>query len=108
MRAKMDRADRAKQFMPFAALKGYYEALLEKEKVYVEKHELSEDMKEELDRTLSHININDVVMVMFYNKGEYVKVIGKVLEINLINKEIRVGEKKIRLDDIYVMCRKSV
>ena len=28
----MDRAERAKQFMPFAALKGYEEALREREK----------------------------------------------------------------------------
>lgn len=31
-RPKMDRAERAKQFMPFAALKGYEEALREREK----------------------------------------------------------------------------
>lgn len=30
-RPKMDRAERAKQFMPFAALKGYEEALRERE-----------------------------------------------------------------------------
>ncbi len=31
-RPKMDRSERAKQFMPFAALKGYEEALREKER----------------------------------------------------------------------------
>ena len=31
-RPKMSREDRAKQFMPFAALKGYSEALRKKEK----------------------------------------------------------------------------
>lgn len=31
-RPKMDRADRAKQFMPFDALKGFREALAEKER----------------------------------------------------------------------------
>lgn len=31
-RPKMSREDRAKQFMPFAALKGYQEALRKKEK----------------------------------------------------------------------------
>lgn len=31
-RPKMDRAERAKQFMPFAALKGYEEALRKKER----------------------------------------------------------------------------
>lgn len=32
LRAKMDPADRAKQFMPFDALKGFREALKEKER----------------------------------------------------------------------------
>lgn len=32
LRAKMDPADRAKQFMPFDALKGFREALEEKER----------------------------------------------------------------------------
>ena len=49
-RAKMDRAERAKQFMPFAALKGYEEALREKEKIVVPRIELSEEMKEELEK----------------------------------------------------------
>ena len=42
-RAKMDIETRAKQFMPFDALKGYKEAIKEKQKVIVEKKELSED-----------------------------------------------------------------
>ena len=40
LRAKMDRADRAKQFMPFDALKGFREALEEKERLHVPEREL--------------------------------------------------------------------
>ena len=45
-RTKMSREERAKQFMPFAALKGYPEALQKKEKIVVPKVELSEDYQE--------------------------------------------------------------
>ena len=45
-RPKMSREERAKQFMPFAALKGHTEALRKKEKIRVEKQELSEEYKE--------------------------------------------------------------
>ena len=38
-RGRMNREDRAKQFMPFAALKGYPEALRKKEKIVVPKIE---------------------------------------------------------------------
>lgn len=45
-RAKMAVADRAKQFLPFAALKRLPEALAEKERVVVPKIVLSDDMEE--------------------------------------------------------------
>ena len=47
VRAKMSREERAKQFMPFAALKGYEEALRAKEReveaMHAEKHESIEE-----------------------------------------------------------------
>ena len=42
MRAKMSREDRAKQFMPFAALRGYEDALRAKERIVVDKKELGD------------------------------------------------------------------
>ena len=41
-RPKMSREDRAKQFMPFDALKGLQEALREKEIEYEQRKELTE------------------------------------------------------------------
>lgn len=49
-RIKMSREMRAKQFQPFAALKGYSEALKKKEKVIEPRVEFSEEYQEELDR----------------------------------------------------------
>ena len=54
-RAKMSVQDRAKQFLPFAALKGLPEALAEKERVVVPKIILTEDMSEELNRKMQQI-----------------------------------------------------
>ena len=47
---KMSRQDRAKQFMLFATLKGLPEALAKKERIAVQRVELSECMAEELNR----------------------------------------------------------
>ncbi len=44
-RAKMSRQDRAKQFMPFAALKGYPEALRKKEKELEVQKEKKDDIE---------------------------------------------------------------
>ena len=49
---KMPIEDRAKQFMPFAALKGLPDALAAKEKITVPKTELPEEMTEESDTPL--------------------------------------------------------
>lgn len=46
-REKMSREERAKQFMPFAALKGYEEALREKERLIAQKEESRNIIKEE-------------------------------------------------------------
>ncbi len=60
IRAKMSPAERAKQFMPFAALKGYEEALREKEKTVASRIELSGEMKEEPDGKMRQIKRNDM------------------------------------------------
>lgn len=59
IRAKMSREDRAKQFMPFAALKGYPEALRKKEKIVVSKAEVTQEYEEMLEREFWNIEKND-------------------------------------------------
>ena len=97
----MSREERAKQFMPFAALKGYEEALREKEKIVVEKIELSEEMKEELDREFASIQKNDIVTVVYYSGEEYLQVTGMVAKIDVDARIIRVVNTKIKFEDIY-------
>lgn len=53
----MSREERAKQFFPFAALKGYPAALRRKEKIVVPKVEFSEDYQERLDGKLRQIRV---------------------------------------------------
>ena len=59
-RGTMDRADRAKQFMPFDGLKGFRDALSEKERIIVPQRDLSEEEKEVLDQKLSLIQKKDM------------------------------------------------
>ena len=73
-RAKMERAERAKQFMPFDALKGFREALEEKERIVVPKRELSEEQKEELDLKMRQVRKGDIITVEYFHDGEYVPV----------------------------------
>ena len=100
---KMSPSDRAKQFMPFAALKGYDIALKAKERIVVDKKELSEDMGEELDRKLHQIQKNDMITVVYFCKGEYRKVTGMVSRIDLDAKILKVVNEKIPMADIYAL-----
>lgn len=101
VRTKMSREDRAKQFMPFAALKGYPDALRKKEKIVVEKQELSDEYKEELDFKLRQIQKNDMVKVIYYCKNEYLQVTGKVSRIDETAKVLKIVNTKINFDDLY-------
>ena len=49
----MNRTSRAKQFLPFDALVGFQEALMEKEIEYEDKKELTEESYEDLEIQLN-------------------------------------------------------
>lgn len=101
MEHKMCREDRAKQFMPFAALKGYSEALRKKEKIVVPKAELSEEYQEALDQKMRIIKKNDIVTVIYFCKGEYLKTTGKISKIDKTFRILKIVNTKINFDNIY-------
>ncbi|WP_330641316.1 YolD-like family protein [Faecalicatena sp.] len=101
MASKMSREERAKQFMPFAALKGYPDALRKKEKIVVPKTELSEEYKEELDRKLKQVQKNDIITVVYYEKNEYLKKTGMVSRIDETARVLKIVNTKISFEDIY-------
>ena len=100
-RPKMSREDRAKQFMPFAALKGYPEALQKKEKIVVPKVEVSEEYAEVLDRKLRNVKKNDIITVIYYSNHEYLKKTGMVSRIDETSRVLKIVNTKINFDDIY-------
>ena len=93
--------NRAKQFIPFAAVKGYEEALRAKEKIIVEKIELSEEKKAELDFKLHQISKNDMITVVYFCKDEYIKIEGMVSRLDIDARVLKVVNTKISFDDIY-------
>lgn len=100
IRGKMPVENRAKQFMPFAALKGLPEALAEKERVRVEKREITEDMAEELDRKMQRIKQGEKVVVVYYEEGEYIKIKGMVSKVDRTFGILQIVDTKISIEDI--------
>lgn len=76
----MTQSQRAKQFMPFDAMKGLSEALKEREEKHqrVEKRELSEDAATRLSAAISKVNKGMVVCVVYYCAFHEVTKQGKV------------------------------
>lgn len=100
-RPKMDRAERAKQFLPFDALKGFRETLAQKERIVVERTELSEEYREELDRRMQQVLKNDIITVVYFHDGEYVQVTGMVSRLDVTSRIIKIVNTKISFEDIY-------
>ena len=100
----MERAERAKQFMPFAALKGYPDALRKKEEIIAAKAELSEELKAALDIKLSQVCRNDIITVVYFSKGKYLQQTGMVVRIDTTTRILQVVNTKISFDGIYDIC----
>lgn len=99
-KAKMPIEDRAKQFMPFAALKGLPDALAAKEKITVSKIELSEEMAEELDRRMHELTKGRIATVVYFQKAEYIKITGMVARVDETCRLLQIVNTKISFDDI--------
>lgn len=99
-KSKMPISDRAKQFMPFAALKGLPEALSKKEKIVVPKIELSPEMAEELDFKMHQLKRGQIAAIVYFCNNEYLKISGMVARINETSRILQIVNTKIPFDDI--------
>lgn len=112
---KMRVEDRAKIFMPFAALKGYEEAIAAKERIVVPRIELSEEAKEHMDMQLGlieqqlSIGKHPIITVVYFQRnklywedcGEYIQLTGMVAKIDHSSRIIQIIEKRLHFEDIY-------
>lgn len=97
----MNKLDRAKQFLPFDAVKGLQEALREKEIEHEERIDLAEESLEKLEEEFNKIEIGRKVKIKYYKDGKYVVITGNVSKINNIKKKLEVDfESKINYSDI--------
>lgn len=99
------RAARAAQFMPFAALTGYYELAREQERIVEPKHELTEEEALALSRELSQAQKGDLLRVTFYDWDGYITRTGVVEQIEVPFRRLRLSGKTIAFDDIKAISR---
>lgn len=100
MEKKYRDVDRAKQFIPFDALKGLRQAIKAKENIKVDKIMISSD-RTDIEDTLQKLKVGDIVKVIFYNIDNYQKITGVVSEINTCCKYLKIVKTRINISDIY-------
>lgn len=99
----MTRQERAKQFMPFDAMKGLQEALRDREERHnrVERRELSEEMMDKLSNEIVRLEIGMGVCIEHYKAFHDVISRGKITHVDLVYKYLVMGNEKIYFNDIY-------
>ena len=100
MAEKMSKVDRAKQFLPFNSLRGFYELVKNREKIVEKRRELSCDELEILSFKFNQLVVGKVVLIKYYEVDGYVTFEGMITNIDLIFKTITLVETKIKLEDI--------
>lgn len=97
----ISRADRARQFLPFDALKGLNEALRSKEIEYEDRKDLSEEEEEKISNILLSLESGNNIRVKYYYKRQYILLKGIIKKIDSIKKQILfIDENIIQFNDI--------
>ena len=99
----MTRLERAKQFMPFDAMKGLQEALRDREERHtrVERRELSEETRQQLDGALRRVQRGSPLQITAYRTFHELTLRGTVTEMNVPQRYLLLGDEKIFFEDIY-------
>lgn len=96
--------NRAVQFLPFDSLKGFKEALREKEKIIENKKILLEDKSIVLNNKLNKLSIGMMIEIKYYYNFEYIELVGVLKKIDNINKKVYVDDKVILFEDVVEIC----
>ena len=102
VRAPMPRSRRAKQFMPFDALRGLKEAIAAKERVTEPRRYPSEDAIAEINEKLLGLHKGQIVTVVYYGIYEqiYLQLTGPVTKGDPYWHHLQVGNTTIEFPEI--------
>ncbi len=96
--------DRARQFMPFAALRGYEELVDERAQDLLreQRHELTDEEREAFSHVVGSLSKGDTVCITVFDddSGRERKVEGTVSEVVSALQRMRIGEEWIRFADV--------
>ena len=96
--------DRAMQFAPFAALKGYYETVRKQERITQPKKELGDEEAKIISDTLNTLRVGMIVKIRYYDIDSYITIEGTITEVNEPYHRLKVNKISIPFSNIYLIC----
>lgn len=101
----MTQSDRAKQFLPFDAMKGLCEALRDREERYSreERREIAGESAERIDRVLRRLAVGDFVALTCYSHFHTERRMGRVTAIQPEYRCLFLGSERVWFEDIYAL-----
>lgn len=106
---RMSRADRARQFMPFAAVSGVQEANAGKEALLLPRPVMSEDQAAQLDAALCRLHPGDRVQVRYFlaspmsDLGVFASISDTVHKLDEVHQVLKLENIRIQLEDILAL-----
>lgn len=97
----MRQADRAKQFLPFDALKGFFSMVDNAEKEVCPRKYLDGFGQELLDKKINQLKKGILVTIVHYLDDGYIRTTGMVSNIDEFNQSVTLVKNKIYFKDIY-------
>lgn len=93
--------ERARQFMPFAALKGYDALLREQEEIEIPRRLPSEEKAASLSKRLNQLCVGSDVEIVHYGTNAYLHTQGRIKSIDFVFRKLAIGKETVNFEDIF-------
>lgn len=97
MRKQELQLERARQFIPFMALKGFWEMVQQAQKQREQRRELSEERVRQLQELLAGLQRGDCLQVEYYSGGRYVIRTGRFCYLDAAQRLLVLADARIPL-----------
>ena len=98
---KFSRVERARQFMPFAALKGFESLIADRENIKAKRRIPSEEKCRMISRILASVTKGSFIELLYYDTDSYKRVSGRVCDIDCVFGRLVVGESRVSFEDVF-------
>jgi len=104
----MSNIDRAKQFLPFNSLRGFYDLVNNAEKRIESRRRLTVDEVERLSFKINQIRKGELIEVTYYLVDGYIKLTGMVTFIDDVYKTIKIVDEIVPIKDIIDVVGENI